>query len=143
MTADETPYDELDPPIVNLCKAINAIPGLWTVDSCSGHPEREQPEWYVMFRLELGDDRSPTREAWFALEYLGWFTNETELSLDMRADLGQWTVPWRRTRYVPGGSVTFRLGGDLAGDESTEPDHWATALSSWWEDYVEVVFGET
>ncbi len=30
-------YAEFDPEVVSLCKAINRIGGLYTIESCSGH----------------------------------------------------------------------------------------------------------
>lgn len=32
------PYDDLDPEMVGLVRAINTIPGMRTLDSCFGHP---------------------------------------------------------------------------------------------------------
>ena len=37
----EVPYDELDENIVNLVRAVNSFPGIFTVGSCGGHPNPE------------------------------------------------------------------------------------------------------
>ena len=39
------PYDEFDPECVELCQAINALPGIWTTESCCGHARHEFHVW--------------------------------------------------------------------------------------------------
>ena len=43
----EIPYNEFDPEVVNLCKAMNRIKGICTHDSCSGHNK-------IPFRIFFG-----------------------------------------------------------------------------------------
>lgn len=45
------PYDEMDEPVVRLCKALNALPGIRTIGSCGGHHE-----------IYLGDPRRAAPE---------------------------------------------------------------------------------
>lgn len=50
------PYDQLDPNIVGLVRALNALPGITTIGSCGGHEnpgETQRPlgEWFVTFRV--------------------------------------------------------------------------------------------
>lgn len=37
------PYDQLDPEMVDVVRAINTIPGIRTLDSCFGHPGSGDP----------------------------------------------------------------------------------------------------
>jgi hypothetical protein len=138
---DETPYDELDPSIVSLVRAINALPGIWTIGSCGGHEEGgslPSDLYEVMFQFEIDGDRRPTAEAWQAFEYLAWFADECgDLSLRVWADMGQAIVPWRRTRPEPGRTVMFELSGFREGGD--EPDHRAYCLTDWYEDYLEAL----
>lgn len=52
--ANEPPYHEFDPEVVDLCRAINALPGLQTIESCCGHGKGPFRIW---FRVEEGDHR--------------------------------------------------------------------------------------
>ena len=46
-------YDNsMDKECVGICDAINSIPGLRTVESCSGHGDREFRVWFVAEGLE-------------------------------------------------------------------------------------------
>ena len=40
-TKENLDYSKIDPECVNLCKAINEIPGIWTFESCCRHGEDE------------------------------------------------------------------------------------------------------
>ena len=46
-------YEELDPAIVELCRAINELPGLMTISSCQGFIDghRKGEPWHVMFAI--------------------------------------------------------------------------------------------
>jgi hypothetical protein len=74
MTADLAtgiPYDEIDPGIRALVRALNAFPGIETIGSCGGHdnPRGDQAGpglWWVLLTI----DRTP--DSWLSLEFLAW-----------------------------------------------------------------------
>jgi hypothetical protein len=53
------PYDDLDPEMVDLVKALNTVPGMRTLDSCFGHP------------LSTAPNRSHQGHAFVGLAYTG------------------------------------------------------------------------
>jgi hypothetical protein len=70
-TDDELPVDELDPAIVELCRAINEFPDIRTSESCQGFVDDHRPgkPWAVY----LGPSPSPpTPEGYSSLEFLVW-----------------------------------------------------------------------
>lgn len=42
------PYDDMDKEIVNLCKALNSIDGIETVESCCGHGKEKCRIWFIV-----------------------------------------------------------------------------------------------
>ena len=40
------PYNEMDPEVVTLCKALNALPGVVTTESCCGHGKDTFKIWF-------------------------------------------------------------------------------------------------
>ena len=42
----EIPYDQMDPEVIKLCKAINALPSLNTYLSCCGHGQTPFRIWF-------------------------------------------------------------------------------------------------
>jgi len=46
------PLETLDPEVVDLCKALNAIPGVQTTESCSGHGRRKLRVWFRCAQIE-------------------------------------------------------------------------------------------
>ena len=46
------PPKGLDPECLNLCKALNAIPGIKTFESCCGHNKYPYWVWFYVFNLE-------------------------------------------------------------------------------------------
>src|SRR5262245_11556839 len=72
--SDDTPYDELDPGVVGLCRAINALPGVETMGSWGGRAATGA--WWVSFGPELDDGPRPTLRGWLALEWLAWLIHE-------------------------------------------------------------------
>ena len=44
----DIPYDDIDKEIVELCRALNSIDGVETVESCCGHGERECHIWLTI-----------------------------------------------------------------------------------------------
>lgn len=70
----KAPYEELEPNIVSLVRALNSFDGIQTTGSCGGHPDPkpyQNPEgsWDIVFDVENCE------HGWFALEFLTWFIN--------------------------------------------------------------------
>ena len=118
------PYGEIDPPIVNLVRALNQFPGVHTIGSCGGHrdAERDQaPEgqWYILFEVDK------TSEGWMSLEFLGW-----AIGRDMRRAGSAVTLrvdsapPWLN---YPGEMIRFLL--DLS--EPGRPDDAPDEVADW------------
>lgn len=72
--SEGTPYDELDPNIVNLVRALNEFPGIATSESCGGHGDDidgKPPLWQVWISVETEEDEwRPTAEGWLSLEFI-------------------------------------------------------------------------
>ena len=107
-------YHELDPNIVNLCKAINACDGLVTTRSCVGHQDPEPCQnpagtWAVYFDVEH------SQEGWFAMEFLTWAVTHYS-PVQARIETG--ALP----PYVnnPGQCLYFVLEGKGAPDQLAE-----------------------
>jgi hypothetical protein len=68
----EIPYDDLDPAIVELCKAINEFPGIITTESCQGFIGDHRPgePWAVYFNF----DGLPNLDGYASVEFLVWVT---------------------------------------------------------------------
>jgi hypothetical protein len=81
----EVPYDELDPPVVELVRVLNEqFDGLATIGSCGGHEDGKPGEvhtsadqWWVTFELEPADadadTTAPSAGAWMDLEFLAYW----------------------------------------------------------------------
>jgi hypothetical protein len=131
------PYDELDPPIVTLVRALNQLPGIYTGGSCGGHEESVSPvsapanAWWIGFGLERIAHEGelvavPTDEAWLSLEFLAWFTQDfrgTGADVDLRASSHP---PWIN---IPGQTLGFVLEGFRDGERPYEPDELADELA--------------
>lgn len=53
-TVNEIPYHEFDPEVVDLCKAMNALPGIHTTESCCGHGKGP---FLILFRVDEKEAR--------------------------------------------------------------------------------------
>lgn len=110
----EVPYEELDENIVELVKAINSFPGIFTVGSCGGH---EDPEEYqnkhgtfdIVFMIET-EEQVPTRDAWLALEFLVYTFNNIFPRTGINVFLNAYSAPPHFNE--PGNTITFRVGGE-------------------------------
>jgi hypothetical protein len=115
------PYEELDPPIRALCRAINAFPGLRTRESCSGHPDPKpnqlaQGSWEVTLDVRQDDD------GWFALEFLAYVINNA----CQQSGNAVFLYPFAAPPYlnVPGQTLFFALTS-----ATTDPDVLAAYLT--------------
>jgi hypothetical protein len=123
----EIPYDELDPPIVELVRVLNELPGIETLGSCAGH-EDPRPgawpadRWFVTFILEPADPEalavSPSPEAWVSLEWLVWLVNGNLARAGRRVEL----VPSSPPPYLnhPSRMLRFAIEGGR-GEQGIEP----------------------
>ena len=129
-----TPYDDLDAPVVRICRAINALPGLHTIGSCGGHEEGgELPadRWRVSLYVEQERDRRPTFAGWLALEFLAWTIRDHARGGSDIAFLA-WSLP----PYLndPGQMLRFSIEARRGGDGGIEADHLAANLEQWTAD---------
>lgn len=128
MNRDETPYDELDPPVAGLCRAVNAFPGLRTGSSCGGHETGgllPADRWQVAFSCELDDEDRPTLAAWLDLEFVAWAVYDLG-----KAERAVWLEafslpPWPND---PARMLSFDLHGERNGDGGIEPNEVAAFL---------------
>jgi hypothetical protein len=132
----EPPYQELDPPIVGLVRAINQLPGLYTTQSCGGHEEPLTPvsapadEWWIGIGLAVvkrGEDLVPipVDEAWVSFEFLAYVVGHHRVNgadVQLRATS---SPPWLND---PGKTLGFVLEGWRRDDHPFEPDDLADHL---------------
>lgn len=115
------PYGEMDSNIVGLAKAINAIPGLYTVGSCGGHRNNTPNQlpwgqWEVILQLELSEDNSPLVEAWHNLEALAYAISKCFDSGTGDVYIKVWSAAPDLNGY--GESISFTMKGkDVSPDE--------------------------
>jgi hypothetical protein len=132
--ADETPYQELDGPVVPLCRALNSLPGIWTIGSCGGHPgggedeegrnlpagELPEDQWRVTLHPELQGWR-PTLDAWLSLEFVAWVIDDA--SRVKTVDIGAHANP----PYLndPAHMLRFTIFGVRDGEHGITPEEVA------------------
>jgi hypothetical protein len=131
---DHIPYEDLDPPVVELVRSLNRLPGIEPITACGGHSEPVSEgslpadRWMVGFHLEAWDPGAlvavPTREGWVSLEWLAWLINdETDYpALGMEVPInrpyrpGVTLRPWSRPPYLyyPGRGLHFVMTAGAA-----------------------------
>ena len=118
------PYDQIDPGIVKLVKALNSFDSIRTTGSCEGHDQ--DAAWDVRFRVQHDED------GWFALEFITWCVDDYSRYGHL-VDMGLRAFPPYQT--VPGKALYFFIMGvrrkenpdDLAGwIEQTKEDCYIT-----------------
>lgn len=126
------PWDELDPPIVELVRVLNEFDGISTIGSCGGHENAAEPgsvsapanEWWVTFELEPadpdGETNAPSGGAWLDLEFLVYWVNRC---LQRQASVVPYAMPPQLN--FPGRMLRFELSGLRDGDGGVEPDEVA------------------
>lgn len=135
MTDQEVPYDQLDPPVRALCRALNSFSGILTIGSCGGHLAedafRAENRWWVSFGLDVAEDGRPTYAAWLALEFIAWAFRDMWRG-GYRVEIAPVSLP----PYLnePGQMLAFSIEGwrDTDGTgEGIEPDRVAQFLEEW------------
>ena len=128
------PYHEMDEPIIRLCKAINALPGIRTIGSCGGHEEGgELPadRWHVSLKVDVGEDERPTYAGWLSLEFLAWALNDLSHS-DLHIDfLALASPPYLND---PGHMLMFSIEASRAGEGGIEANDGAEWIERWIEE---------
>lgn len=73
---NDIPNEELDPAVVELCRAINAFSGIETKESCQGFVDGHRPgkPWNVYF----GFEGAPSLEGYAAIEFLVWLRRDAQ-----------------------------------------------------------------
>jgi hypothetical protein len=134
---DDTPYDELDAPVVGLCRILNDLPGIWTTESCGGHegggPDVEggfafgalpANEWGINIRPELEDWR-PTFDGWLSLEFVAWAVHDVAKAKAVRMEAWS-TPPWLNDRAH---MLIFDIDGWRDGEGGITPDELAAFIA--------------
>jgi hypothetical protein len=105
---DSTPYAELDPEIVELCRAINGFPDLRTSASCQGYigNHRDGEPWYVFF----GPKGFVSNEAYTSIEFLAWLVNGGAAKAD-GFDVTMWLNSGPPYLNFPGRTMYFFIEG--------------------------------
>jgi hypothetical protein len=123
---DETPYDELDPPVVGLCRALNALPGIWTAGSCGGHEKGgafPADRWFVSLGPELRG-RVPFLAAWLSIEHVAWVL--TDFGRGRAVEFHAAARP--PFLNEPGHMLAFEVHGWRSGEDGASPEELADFL---------------
>jgi hypothetical protein len=143
--SSQVPWDELDPPVVELCRAINALPDVATVASCGGHEPAAMSgasapanEWWVSYQVVLDDER-PTEMGWHSLEFLAWAFREM-----MRGGLAIRPMYHASPPFLnePGHMLVFQVDGRRDGQGGVEADRVAQELAEMVDEFFSADVGE-
>jgi hypothetical protein len=126
---------ELDPPVVELVRVLNDLPGIYTIASCGGHANPgpcggTADQWWVTFQLDQRDDLAPTPEAWLSLEWIGWVFHDMRKA-GRRLMLTCASLPPMLNE--PGRTLLYSLEGNRDTDRGLEPDDLAAAMVDTYE----------
>ena len=122
---DDTPYDEIDPACVRLCRFLNTeFPGITTSESCQGFIDGHRPghPWSVYFKI---DRRARNiRTAVESLEWLTWMINgdlaRSDKGRGVSVGLNSYPPRWNRE------PLYFYITG--AAEQAPHPDQIAEAI---------------
>jgi hypothetical protein len=132
----DVPYDELDPPIVELVPTLNSFPGVNTLGSCGGHEpptyDGQTPgnQWWITFELESHDPALvavPTPEAWVSLEFLAWLIHH-DASVKAGSQIELYPDALPPFLNFPGRMLRFAIEGDRDGERGIDPDELARSI---------------
>lgn len=121
------PYDEIEPTIAPLVRALNALPGIRTIGSCGGHDNPDIPwqkplgEWYVTFWV----DHTP--DGWRALEAITGACSWVDDQHSMTVSAGMSYAVGERGVFfmLDGAQVTPDAAATIIALCYEDPDHWA------------------
>ena len=111
------PYQDLDPEMMDLVKALNTVPGIRTLDSCFGHSgsgdptKAHQSNVYVGLAPTLGEDSARLQHFWSD------FFDVNYGKLDMPTGWVQYSIIF----YPYDPDVLIRLNIDVEHDPAIDP----------------------
>lgn len=115
------PWENLDAGIVPLVRVLSRFPGIVTVSSCEGHPERSgAAEWHVGWCMRSSDpsisiiDAGPSAQGWLSTEWLMWMVQDMRRAgFAIRRDISTPPPYWN----YPGRSMMFWIYGSTTSSE--------------------------
>lgn len=82
------PPADLDPEVLSLCRAMNAFPGIVTIESCCGHGNEPFRIWFMATSLEA----LPSLLYWFDACHTGQYGWSVRVHTDCSADHATFTA---------------------------------------------------
>jgi hypothetical protein len=121
---------------MNLCDAINGLPGLWTVGPCGdlqeGGPRPADP-WQVTFWCQVEDnDHRPSADAWLSLEFIAWCIHDIGRSNAVQL-IATSPPPYLNE---PAHSLRFIIEGNTGAGDPIE----ANGVAGWIEEWATEVY---
>ncbi|WP_251153826.1 hypothetical protein [Cellulosimicrobium sp. Marseille-Q4280] len=89
-------------------------------------------DWTVAFKLDVDEDRRPTRDAWLAIEFVVWFARDVargQLMTSKRPALTAWNHAAPPHLNRPGHMLTFCFGANE--EQYTLLDFATSLIESW------------
>jgi hypothetical protein len=133
----EPPWGELDSGILDAVRAFSCIPGITTVSSCEGHPERDgdEAEWHIGWRIIAADpgagifESGPDPQGWTITEWLIWHVNDLA-----KAGFGIYRNLSVPPPFLngPGECMTFWVHGILNAEKPMSPDEYIREVVETW-----------
>lgn len=107
----EAPAD-LDREVLELCRAMNAFPGITTVESCSGHGNRPFRIWFMAENL----DALPGLLYWFDACHTGQHGWSVKASTDCAASILTFTAEGPESGYASADAIAKAMTEALAAE---------------------------
>ncbi|MGW9032200.1 hypothetical protein ACWGQ5_51100 [Streptomyces sp. NPDC055722] len=119
----EPPWESLDTGVVPLVRALYSLPGIVTISSCEGHPDRDgdKAEWHIGWKLRSADpeasirDAGPSPEGWLVTEWFMWHAQSMRA-----AQMGIRRFAHAPAPHVngPGRAMVFWIYGEATGERA-------------------------
>jgi hypothetical protein len=103
------PPKDIDPQCISICEAINALPGLATVESCCGHGKRP---FYIYFVVRKINDLLPLLY-WSDQCHSGVDGWRVVAYTDCSADMVRWVLEGPVGDYQGANEIARRIKDDL------------------------------